>query len=122
MSREKGYYKGELRACPFCGSEAIFTKDHYVMCSNMESCDLNSGLCKVFETAKHWNTRPAFDKAIDVLTGIGLGYEMLNELFETKDDDWQLLGDIKETVCSITRLTWAEALAIYHDRQESPDA
>ena len=114
---KSGYFKGELRPCPFCGCPAsIYLADdepeqYRVDCSNNE-CSMgfpDAWYDNRPELVIDWNNRPAFDKAIDALIKVEIKLVWKND---TESDA------IINSVCELTGLSYPEALAIYHERKE----
>lgn len=102
----KGYFKGELRTCE-CGGAAGTINP--VVCRTCGNKSL---------TIESWNTRPAFDKAIDALIELTLGLCDDCIIHESECKFCYDGGMGRKTVKDTTGLTWAEALEIYKQRQE----
>jgi transcription elongation factor Elf1 len=102
----KGYFKGELRPCPFCG-DSVEVEDvggYEASCSN---CGLLMWEITKKDLSETWNNRPAFDEAIDVLI----------KTERSMDCHDRRSIRIKGSVMNLTGLNYGQALEIYHDRQ-----
>lgn len=71
----------ELKACPFCGSDAITTwygKRAVIWCSN-ETCpmmNVDTGDLPIDEAKTHWNTRPLEDALRKQLEDLSINYKL----------------------------------------------
>ncbi len=111
----KGYYKVELRPCE-CGGTTQISSDggckHFtVFCTSCDKRSINYewGEESKIRAVDDWNTRPAFDKAIDALIGLILLCEV--------DAKYSFISHWHK-VTRLTRLQMPEALEIYKQRQE----
>jgi transcription elongation factor Elf1 len=112
-SQMKGYFKGELRPCPFCG-DSVEVEDvggYEICCSN---CGLLMWEITKKDLSETWNNRPAFDKAIDALCKV---MDWCDKQYRNANFDG-LSAYAEDAVKKSCGLTKAEALEIYHERQE----
>ena len=117
---KRGYYKGELRPCPYCEEAGEIIDPGFFKkagCSN-EECALNFPDITAM-TIPEWNSNDTFDKAIDALIGLMVGIDGLPPLTAIEgvlSEQWKFA--IK-TIESLTDLTWEGALEIYKERMET---